>query len=294
MSGAWDIPRTDFFELGLGGRGRATWTIAGHVALQLENGEAARRVVRLEAGFHQFEITHQPASDSLELTATVAGPDEGPRPLDTHVLKPRMPRNPHLRAVGTVIYWVLGVVAAGSLVAAVRRTTSVILSRRPRPSDNVRQHDGPASMRENTAHVGRWRPTWTHWLTWSALLAITTYGALLRVDAITGRYGVVESPEWIAAVQARTFAAPESIRPKHIVWDPAPLFPHRDGPPTHYFSDPHTYLQYARELRSFYEAHRREPVFKYATHVFLAIFDGQDVAVSFASATFSILAILCT
>ena len=73
-----------------------------------------------------------------------------------------------------------------------------------------------------------------------------------------------------------------------------PTYPHRDGTATRYRSDPYTYLQYAREMRSFYAAHRREPLFPFVTKLFLWLLDQQDVAVSFASATFSVLAIVAT
>jgi 4-amino-4-deoxy-L-arabinose transferase-like glycosyltransferase len=64
--------------------------------------------------------------------------------------------------------------------------------------------------------------------------------------------------------------------------------------PGRYISDPYTYLQYAREMRSFYAAHRREPVFPFVTKIFLRLLDQQDVAVSFASASFSVAAIAAT
>jgi len=84
------------------------------------------------------------------------------------------------------------------------------------------------------------------------------------------------------------------LRPGRVSWDPVPRYPHRDGQWTRYISDPYTYLQYAREMRSFYAAHRREPVFPLVTKVSLRLLDQQDVAVSFASASFSVLAIIAT
>jgi hypothetical protein len=123
---------------------------------------------------------------------------------------------------------------------------------------------------------------------------ILTHGALLRLDAITGHYGVVPSPGWLAALQTRQFAGPERIRPASITWEPEQLYPHKDGPPTLYRSDPYTYLDAARKMTSFYAAHWREPVFPFVTRVFLGLLDGRDVAVSFASAFCSILAIWFT
>lgn len=110
------------------------------------------------------------------------------------------------------------------------------------------------------------------------------YGALLRLDALTLLRGPVERPAWLASLQ-QSRAAGSALRPAAITWPPAD---------TGYISDPATYLRYAREMRSFYAAHRREPVFPFATRVWLWLLDDQDVAVSFASAFFSVLAIAAT
>ena len=127
----------------------------------------------------------------------------------------------------------------------------------------------------------------------AVLFVIAAYGALLRLDAITSTYGPVHTPAWLHAVQ-QWRVGPSVLRPDAMRWQPAPVFEHRDGPPSRYRSDPYTYLRYAREMQSFYAAHRREPLFPYATKVWLGLLDAQDVAVSFASAAFSVLAIVAT
>lgn len=118
-----------------------------------------------------------------------------------------------------------------------------------------------------------------------ALLAVVVaYGALLRFDALTLTYGPVQHPGWLRAVQETR--GPESVlRPDPFRWD------RWEG---RYISDPYTYLRYAREMRSFYAAHRREPLFPFATKVSLWLLGDQDVAVSFASMFFSVLAIIAT
>lgn len=131
-------------------------------------------------------------------------------------------------------------------------------------------------------------------LAWIALAAILVHGALLRLDAITGRYGPVTSPSWIAAIQNRSVLAPTEIRPRSIVWELEPIFPHRDGSVARYRSDPHTYLDTARNMTWFYQGHQREPVFPFVTRLFLWLLHGQDVAVSFASMLFSLLAVWFT
>lgn len=126
-----------------------------------------------------------------------------------------------------------------------------------------------------------------------ALVAIVVYAATLRLDALTHMYGPVRSPQWVQRLQ-HTRLGHSALRPDAMTWAPVPTYPHADGPPTQYRSDPYTYLKYAREMRSFYAAHLREPLFPFATKVSLWLFDGQDVAVSFASAAFSLLAIIAT
>jgi hypothetical protein len=55
--------------------------------------------------------------------------------------------------------------------------------------------------------------------------------------------------------------------------------------------DPINYIRFAREMQTFYQPHVREPVFLASTRGFLLVLDDQDIAVSFASAAASMLAI---
>src|SRR5215831_14782607 len=132
---------------------------------------------------------------------------------------------------------------------------------------------------------------------WSARLVlvilIAAYAALLRLDAISQQYDPVATPQWLHRLQVAR-AGPSALRPAAMAWAPMPRFVHKDGPPTQYRSDPYTYIGYAREMRSFYAAHRREPIFPFATKVWLWLLHDQDKAVSFASAAFAIAAIVLT
>ena len=127
----------------------------------------------------------------------------------------------------------------------------------------------------------------------AVLFLILAFGALLRLDALSNTYGPVSRPAWLRAFQ-ESRVGPSALRPSVMQWQPAPAFRHSDGPPSRYRSDPYTYLRYAREMQSFYAAHRREPLFPYATKIWLRLLDDQDVAVSFASAAFSVLAVAAT
>jgi hypothetical protein len=116
------------------------------------------------------------------------------------------------------------------------------------------------------------------------LSLVVVYGALLRFDALTLTYGPVAHPGWLRALQ-QTRSAESVLRPDSFQWN---RFEGR------YISDPYTYLQYARGMEHFYAAHRREPVFPFATRIALVLLGDQDVAVSFASTMFSTLAIVAT
>jgi hypothetical protein len=122
---------------------------------------------------------------------------------------------------------------------------------------------------------------------------VLAYAIVLRFDAISQQYDPVATPRWLSALQ-RSRDGPSGLRPASMRWTRWPRFPHRDGPPTQYRSDPYTYLQRARQMQGFYGAHLREPVFPFATKIALWLFSDQDVAVSVTSAAFSVLAVLGT
>ena len=125
-------------------------------------------------------------------------------------------------------------------------------------------------------------------------LIVIAVAALLRLDAITQSYGPVQHPAWLQRAQMAVNTGLGALRPASISWERIGTYPHRDGPPTQYLSDPYTYLIFAREMHSFYRPHHREPVFPFATKVWLWVLGGQDVAVSFASASFSVLVVFAT
>ncbi|MFO7695170.1 MAG: glycosyltransferase family 39 protein [Vicinamibacterales bacterium] len=113
---------------------------------------------------------------------------------------------------------------------------------------------------------------------------VVLYGAALRFDALTLTRGAVAGPPWLRALQ-ESRGPSSAIRPDGVTWTPVT---------GRYISDPYTYLRYAREMRSFYAAHRREPLFPFATKMALGLLDDHDVAVSVASASFSVMAIAAT
>ena len=287
--GAWYVTAPALYDLVLSSQGPSSWTIDGHLAIQVTSTEDATRTVWLDSGFHALYISYAVDAAAPRILVSAARTGGLPKPLAPGMLSATVPRQPRLSSWIRALHAVLGWLALAALAWSLRST---IESRRPqwrgwpgRGSGGPHgEGDGRASRRARLARL----------LSWATLAVILTHGALLRLDAITGQYGVVSSPGWLAAVQTRQFAGPERIRPGSITWEPEQRYPHKDGPPTLYRSDPYTYLEAARTMTSFYAAHWREPVFPFVTRVFLGLLDGRDVAVSVASAFCSVLAIWFT
>lgn len=116
------------------------------------------------------------------------------------------------------------------------------------------------------------------------LALITIYGALLRFDVFVQRYGTLDHPLWARVLTQDLVPLVSQLHPARFRWY------HVDQP--YLGGDPINYLKFGREMRSFYQAHVREPLFVALTRVFLWLLSGQDAAVSFASATGSILTIV--
>ncbi|PYR55809.1 MAG: hypothetical protein DMF85_18515, partial [Acidobacteria bacterium] len=76
------------------------------------------------------------------------------------------------------------------------------------------------------------------------------------------------------------------VRPASFQWARVPN-PYAGG-------DPISYLRFAREMKSFYQAHVREPMFLALTRAWLWLTADQDVGISFASASASVAAVFAT
>ena len=130
-----------------------------------------------------------------------------------------------------------------------------------------------------------WDPRHNRVAAYAGALAIVVLAALLRLDAFVGKYGPLEHPAWARVATHQIAPLVRHIRPG-VVWTRVPA-PYVNG-------DPINYLAYAREMQSFYQPHVREPVFLALTRLALWSLDGQDAAVSLASAAGSVLAVFAT
>lgn len=279
-TGLWYVPGDGLHHLFLESDGDIAWRIDGYEAHSVSAGAPSPepRTVLLRRGFHKVEIDYRSGGAVPSVTVAWATGGGAQSPLLPGFVLPAAPVLPWISArLFDAQRLVRPMTIAGAL--------SVLLIVLVRFASWVAAR---AILAWGEASVKRVRRA-------SALALITmcvAYAGGLRLDAITMRYGEVTSPAWIRAFQRYSAAPLRMIRPDGVTWEPVGLHPHRDGPPTHYASDPYTYLEFGRSMRSFYSAHYREPVFPFATRTFLTLFDNQDVAVSFASATFSLLTVI--
>jgi hypothetical protein len=124
------------------------------------------------------------------------------------------------------------------------------------------------------------------WFVHAGVLVIVLYAALLRLDALVGKYGALDHPAWarVATHQVASLAA--HLRPPGWQWGRVSR-PYAGG-------DPINYLAFARQMESFYQPHVREPLFLALVRGALWLADGQDVALSLASAAGSVLLVVAT
>jgi len=122
--------------------------------------------------------------------------------------------------------------------------------------------------------------------TGAALVVILIYASILRLDALFAKYGPFTHPGWLVTLERSVGAVRGGVVPASWTWTK------KDQP--YVGGDPYSYLKYAREMRSFYQAHVREPVFLAVTRMFLAMTGDQDVGVSLGSLMFSVLCVVAT
>jgi 4-amino-4-deoxy-L-arabinose transferase-like glycosyltransferase len=119
-----------------------------------------------------------------------------------------------------------------------------------------------------------------------AVALVVGYAAWLRLVILVERYGPFDHPGWLVTL-SRVVEAPKPVMaPASWVW--------AKSDPPYVGGDPINYLKFARELPSFYSATVREPLFLQAIRFYFALTANQDVAISFASLTFSVLCVFAT
>ena len=128
-------------------------------------------------------------------------------------------------------------------------------------------------------------PRWRTLVAPTLLICILLYAGLLRFDALFKSYGPYEQPRWLAAMQPAIGAAAATITPD---------WPWRRVTTPYVGGDPINYLKFARQMRNFYAAHVREPMFPAVTKIGLRLTGDADVGISLTSITFGLLTLVAT
>jgi 4-amino-4-deoxy-L-arabinose transferase-like glycosyltransferase len=123
------------------------------------------------------------------------------------------------------------------------------------------------------------------WLWRLAVTIVVAYAAWLRLILLFDKYGPFDHPGWVVALERATEAPRAWLAP--ATWREVKI----DTP--YVGGDPITYLEQAKVMRGFYQATVREPLFLEVTRFFLK-HTQQDVGISFASLSFSVLCVLGT
>lgn len=277
--GVWVLSRSGDVDLHLGADDWARLLVDGEPVLErgLALGYRTLRATRtLSAGAHRIEIEYEQHAGGAFLAVGWSPPGEPIHDFGTAIVVPTAPPE-HFREWNGLVRAV-GLAALVALAfGATLLTLGAISALRERALGHPDGWRGVArACAAPVARQGRWIGP-------AAAALIVLYGAALRFEALSAAYGPFERPGWLLELEAHTRSRIEALRPSSFGW--------RKIDQPYVGGDPINYLKFAREERAFYGAHVREPIFPAATRTWLALTGGQDAAVSFASATFSVLAI---
>jgi hypothetical protein len=226
--------------------------------LALEHDGRPRRLTReipLTSGAHEVVVEQDVGARDPELRVALLRPGEEPRRLETMSVYAGPPRA-FEPGLRRAARW------AGALGLILAAIIAVALGRRFK--------GWPAATRARRLRQA------AH----GAALLLTVYAAALRVHALAAKYEET-APAWMA----RAVPVIRLLHPRGMRWVP---------PENPYDGDPFSYLRCAREMRHFYGASVREPVFVFATKLALHTTGGRDIAVNLASSAFSTLLVPAT
>jgi hypothetical protein len=268
----------------LGADDWARLTIDGQVVAERGRGLGYGTVsvpVHLYDGPHAIEVQYEQEGGGAFLTTGWSEPGGERRDFADGVVFPQ----PVDTLVASLINRAVGAVGWGAAVAVAGLAAWLAALGGQRLRRDVA--DDPAGWRGLGARGWAALARRERWLSAAGLALILALGGALRLDAIMVRYGPFDRPHWLAETEIHTRDRIEGwLRPHSFSWAKIAV-PYVGG-------DPINYLGLGRQMTSFYAASVREPMFPAAVHVWLRLLDDHDVAVSFASATFSFLAIAAT
>lgn len=270
-AGYWWVPENEVFQFSVSADDFVVLWIDNHQVAEARTKEPQPvfSLLPLSAGIHSIKVLYKQNAGAYDVQILSAVAGKKLRPFDPESLFPEKPEPKQINTNRNLIRlqrisWLVWVAFAGVLIWTI--FPPII-----------------ATARTKVASFSR--PKITKALAIAIPCLIVLYGTALRFEAVVSRFWPIPGSERFVAGQMELANAIRHLHPEPY-WDKETR-PYIKG-------DPGGYLRFAREMKHFYEASIREPVFVITTKVFLWLMNDQDVAVSFASAFFSALTIIAT
>jgi Dolichyl-phosphate-mannose-protein mannosyltransferase/Tetratricopeptide repeat len=264
-SGILYAPITRLYPIQGAADDRLELRIDGNVAVDATPGHAGiTRFIPLHRGFHRIEADYSQFTGDRSLILMMNHSLQILEFIDPPAFFPEMPSSMQL-FVARLVTFLRGVLLFWCAAIPLLAIIAYFSLRSPRPAHA--QHAVVRVMRVCVPSL------------------IILYAALLRFEALTIKHGIVTTPALVRILQEHTGFV-RYLHPKTLQWIPGSN-PYEKG-------DPINYLRMGRAMKSFYAAQFREPFYVFMVKQFLRFFDQKDIAVSFASAFFSVLAVFAT
>jgi len=282
----WYVERAGTYDLSLGADDRGVLRLDGDVVLERNAtvGYNIDSVPRdLSVGPHTIEVEYEQLGGLAVLLPGWAPAGGRARPFAEALLFRQAPTPAQLR-IQAWRAWLLDAVIIAWLLVAVLLVQRGVTRLDAAIANDDRGWRGVAD-RAATSSASRLRG-WAPWLTPLLAVVVVLAAAAFRLEVICTMYGPFERPAWLYEVGEHVQDSIGRVRPASFAIGRVAQ-PYVGG-------DPFTYLRLARGMTSFYAANVREPIHPYSTKLWLSLLGGQDVAVSFNSASFSVLAVAAT
>lgn len=274
--GEWNIHRSGVYEFSIGVDDAANFWIDGRKIKTVtpKDFQPVFFLVPMSAGLHEIRIDFRQLGGAFHLNILAAPAEKDLQPLAQYDIFPTIPDTSrlHTNQIATalfrisLLFWILPL--ALCIAFALPYCDSLFHRVYSRISES---------------RIGKANSA----LMIALPILIVLYGGALRYEAVLGRFGPIRGSDRFVSTATTIQHWISHLRPQSLGWQPETVWSYEKG-------DPAGYIRFAREMTEFYAAHVREPVYVLTTKVFLGLLNQQDIAVSFASAFFSTLAILAT
>lgn len=270
-SGFWYVPVTELYRISAAADDAITLKADDRLILRRSSDEGSghrSEILPLSAGFHQIQVDYSQREGAYAIETAL-------RPVSLGLRQFRSPAFFPEKLSRTLLTFHLAIKNLCSILAFILFAAPLLFSGLLIDSTLQQRRIAQAVIRK-VVRIGR-----------TAIpLLILLYAATLRFEALSIKHGPVLQPPWLHAFEQKALPVIARVRPSTLQW--------REGSNPYEKGDPMNYLRMARNMKSFYAAQFREPMYVFVTKESLGMFRQQDIAVSFGSAFFSILAVAAT